>query len=723
MFVRLPLIARLLIAVITSFGAVLADEGMWPLHDLDKLPWDSLRARGLELAPEQIYDGHGGGLATAVVDVGSSGSFVSADGLAITNHHVAFGAIQRQSTPEHNYLRDGFYAPTRDQELRAYGYHAHVLLEMKDVTQRVMKGLKKNLSDVERSKAVEKIRKQIIKESEKPGEVECEVAEMYGGRQYIQYSYMDLADVRIVYVPPAAIGNFGGDIDNWMWPRHTGDFSFLRAYIGPDGRPAEYSKDNVPYHPRTFLPISGQGVQEGDLTMIIGNPSSTNRYESYLSFKFRLEKYLPKAIRSMEERVAIMTRAGEADPAIALRLESRMQGVTNYLKKFQGTVEGFAWNGALEKKRLREDSLRTFLKSDPKLQTKYGRVLDQMDSLFLEHEKTEARDHAFGGLQRGSDLFSMASYIYKRAVERQKTDAERQPGYQDRDEIDSRGWLEHAQINLIPSVDRELFRYALLQTVALPEGQRIKVIDSALGNPVPADAPAAIDAFLEKCYAGTRVGVLEDRMQMLTLSQAELEKLRDPLIDLAKALKPDADAYRERSKAFEGAETRLKPLLVQAYEQWRGGAVYPDANGTTRINFGEVRGYSPRDGLWYRHATTLQGVFQKETGQDPFIVPAELKQAGGTASQSRYFDAGLGDIPVNFISTNDGTNGNSGSPMINGKGELVGLDFDTNYEGVGGDYLYDPAVKRAVALDMRYMLYIIDDVYHLDALVKELNIR
>jgi hypothetical protein len=723
MFVRFPLIALILTAVILSFGVATADEGMWPLQDLGKLPWDSLKARGLQLTPEQIYDGHGGGLAVAVVDVGSSGSFVSADGLAITNHHVAFGAIQRQSTPEHNYLRDGFYAPTRDQELRAYGYHAHVLLDTKDVTARVLKGLKKNPTDVERSKAVEKITKQIIKESESGLDVQCEVAEMYGGRQYIQYFYMDLPDIRIVYVPPAAIGNFGGDIDNWMWPRHVGDFSFLRAYIGPDGRPAEYAKENVPYRPKSFLRVSGKGVKEGDLTMIIGNPSSTNRYESYLSFKFRQERYLPKAIRSMSERVAIMTKAGEADSAIALRLEARMQGVTNYLKKFQGMVEGFAWSGALEKKRLREDSLRAFLKSDPKLEAKYGSVLAQLDSLFLEQEKTEVRDFAFGGLQRGSDLYSMASFIYKRAVELQKPDAERQPGYQDRDETDSKDWLEHAQINLIPSVDRQLFRYALLQTVTLPEDQRIKVIDSVLGNPAAGDAASAIDACLEKCYGGTRVGVLEDRMRMFTLSRTELEKLHDPLIDLARALRPDADAYRERARAFDGAETRLKPLLVQAYEAWRGKAVYPDANGTTRINFGEVRGYSPRDGIWYNYATTLKGVFQKETGQDPFIVPDELKQAGRTAAQSRYFDPKLNDVPVNFITTNDGTNGNSGSPVINGKGELIGLDFDTNYEGVGGDYLYDSSVKRAVVLDMQYMLYIIDDVYHLDALVRELTIH
>ncbi|MEW6051065.1 MAG: S46 family peptidase [Candidatus Zixiibacteriota bacterium] len=709
--------------IIISFGfvaaSVLADEGMWPLYDLHKLPWDSLRARGLELTQEQIFDGKGGGVAAAVVDAGSTGSFVSSDGLIITNHHVAFGAIQRHSTVEHNYLRDGFYAPTHDKEIPASGYHARVLIGVEDVTKRVVKGLKATMSDVDRHKAVEKATKQIIKEKEKPGETQCEVAEMFGGRQYVLYTFLDIRDVRIVYVPPDAIGNFGGDIDNWMWPRHVGDFSFLRAYSGPDGRPADFASENIPFHPKVFLPIDGDGVKEGDLTFIIGNPGHTDRYESYSSFKFRLEEYLPKAVQSMQDRIDILHKAGQSDSALALRLEAKISGISNYLKKFQGMLSGYAHTHALARKRSQEDSLLAFLSRDASLQAKYAGTLPGLDSLFEEQRKLWAKDYALGTLKSSGDLFSMAGYLYKLAVEREKPDMERQPGYQNRDTSETRGWLERAQINLVPRVDKETFKYAIKRALELPSDKRISAID----NMFAAKSDSEISASLDSMYANTKVGDRDARMAMFRMTRGELEKLHDPFIDLAIVLKPESDAQLERSKAFDGAEKRLKPLLVEAYEAWRKDALYPDANGTTRINFGEVKGYSPGDAVQYSYATTVKGIMEKETGQDPFVVPSELKQTYYAGEHGPYFDAHIGDVPVNFISTNDGTNGNSGSPLLNGRGELVGLDFDTNYEGVGGDYLYDPSMKRAIAVDMRYMLYIIDRVYHLDGLLKELTVR
>jgi hypothetical protein len=719
---RLSFVA-ILCLVVLSGAATEADEGMWPLYDLHKLPFDSLKARGLMLGPEEIYNPEGGAIAFAVVSIGATGSFVSPNGLIITNHHVAFGAVQKQSTVERNYLRDGFYAASRQEEIPAIGYDVYVTLSIEDMTQRVMDVVKEGMSDLERYKAIERVSKEIIKEAEEGRDVKCELAEMLGGTQYVLYTYFKIRDVRIVYVPPRSIGEYGGDIDNWMWPRHTGDFSFLRAYVAPDGSSAEFSEDNVPYRPKVYLPVCSAGVKEGDFVMMMGFPGQTDRYASSYYIDYLVNYYYPQRIRTLEDRLRILEEASAADSAVALRLASRVSSINNSLKNSYGVVEGFRKSDILQKKQRDERLLTDFLQSDLELMKEFGLVLPELKRLHQERSRTRDRDFILGWMQYSSDFLDMAVTLYKWAAEREKGDIDRERGYQDRDSISTKEWLQEVQINLVPQVDKEMLMYYIRRAWELPSGQKIEALEKIFSGKTGEKREEYLNKFTDRLYTRTQLGDLDRRLQMFHMSKEKLGKLKDPFIELAIALKPEIDELEKRDNEFSGAQSRLAPKLIAAYAKWKQQKIYPDANGTMRFNYGAVKGYIPRDAVRYDYITSLSGVMEKETGKDPFIVPAELKWVYEQRDFGNYLDSIAGDVPVNLLTTNDGTGGNSGSPVLNGKGELIGLDFDGNYESVSDDYLYNPELSRSIIVDIRYVLFLIDKVYHLDDLLGELTIH
>lgn len=710
-------------ALILGAGITNAAEGMWPLYELNKLPFDTLKSLGLFLSPEEIYNPQGTGIAGAVVQMGATGSFVSPQGLILTNHHVAFGAIQKQSTPERNYLRDGFYAASLEEEIPALDYRVYVTLSIQDVTDQIIKAIPENVSDLGRYQVIDKKAKEIIKRGEQKGGVKCRVARTYGGKQYMLHTYFEINDVRIVYVPPEAIGNYGGDIDNWMWPRHTGDFSFLRAYVSPSGKSAPYAKENVPYHPKVYLPISLAGVKEGNFALTLGFPGKTDRYISSYEVEFQLNRQYPRTIATLEDLLKILSRAGETDSAVSLRLASEVSGLNNWLKKSYGVVEGFADWDIISKKRAEEERLTEFLGTRASLQQEYGQVLPELDRLYASRQLTDEMDHLLSWLNRGVKYLSLASDLYKWSLEREKPDLERERGYQDRDTASTVEELKNTQRNLVPSVDKEKFRYFIKRALQLPPGQRVKAIDKIVAGKSGAELDKYLEEYLTELYDNSKVGELQPRLKMFYLSKSELQKLDDPFMNLAIELRPEFDAQLERSKALSGAQSRLSPKLIQAYAEWKKAKMYPDANGTMRLSYGVVKGNHPRDAVSHSYLTTLTGVMEKETGRDPFIVPAELKSTFSANKFGRYRDSTSGDVPVDFLTTNDITGGNSGSPVINGRGEIIGLAFDGNWEGVASDYLYNPEVTRTISVDIRYVLFLIDTVYHLDNLVKELTVH
>ncbi len=714
----------LIYAIMLSLSAALtvsADEGMWPLYDLEKLPWGYLKARGLELEPEQIYNPEGGGIADAVIRLGATASFVSPDGLILTNHHVAYGAIQRQSSLDQNYLRDGYYAPTRDKEIRAIGSEARVTLSIDDVTDRVQAATRSDMSDLERHNAIERVIKEIVAEAESGRDVHCSVAAMHGGLAYKLYTFFEIKDIRIVYAPPLSIGKFGGEIDNWMWPRHTGDFAFFRAYVAPDGSSAEYSEDNVPYHPKVFLTISSEGFKEGDLTFMMGFPGKTSRYASSFELDNIMNHYFPMSIQTMKERLDILEAIAAEDSNAAIRLASTITGIHNYYKKNQGVLKGLARMNALERAREKEHSLSEFINSRSELEGRFGNVLRDMATLTARELETQDGDYLLGTLTYVCDFLQSANSIYKWAVEREKDDIDREPGYQERDRERALRRIRRTQINLLPDVDKIIMRYFLKRILDLPVEQNVETFEKLLFG--RGDRNERIDRFLDDLYSGTEMGDLDKRLAMFDMKKSELEQLDDTFIKLAIALRPELDERNEREKEFSGAHSLLDPKLAAAYAEWKKSGIYPDANGTMRINFGSVAGYSPADAVDYLYSTGLDGVMEKETGEDPFIVPELLKAVYSRHDFVDYLDTLINDVPVNFLSDNDGTNGNSGSPVFNVRGELIGIDFDGNIESVADDYIYNGEIARSIVVDIRYVLFLIDRVYHLDALMEELTIR
>jgi hypothetical protein len=703
---RVFVIIALIIACATS---VIAEEGMWPLYMLDKLHFDSLSMMGLQLKPTEIFNTEGTGVANAVVQLGATGSFVSPNGLLLTNHHVAFGAIQEQSTLEQNYLRDGFYAATTTEEIPALGYKASVTLAIEDVTSRILAGITPKMKDINRYKAIDLATKKLIKETEAKGDVKARVAVMYGGKQYMLYTMMEIRDIRIVYVPPDAIGNFGGDIDNWMWPRHCGDFSFLRAYVAPDGKTAEYAVENVPYHPKSYLQVSTDGIREGDYAMTIGFPGKTSRYISSFELANLINFYYPNSISTTEDQIGIIAEAGRHDSAVELRMSSRMQGLNNGLKKSYGILEGFRKRNILAFKQDQERQLAAYMKADKKFAAHYGTVLGSLDSLFVANANLQLHDFILGRMVWGCDYLRQASSLYRWACERTKPDLERERGYQNRDTLAAIERIRNAQINLVPEVDKLVFKYFLNRALALPAGERIPAIDGLMSG--HEGDQSYLDGLIDRMYADSKVGDSSSRLQMFALSKETLDASTDPFIQLAAALRPEQDAQLMREKEFNGAQTRLAPLLNMAYAEWRKDDIYPDANGTMRLSYGQVKGYSPADAVSFFYETGLNGVVQKETGIDPFIVPQRLSEAYKTGDFGAYADPAINDVPVDFLTTNDITGGNSGSPVIDGKGRMIGIAFDGNWEGVASDYLFNPEVTRTISVDMRYIIYLIDKVY------------
>ena len=701
-----------------------ADEGMWPLYDLHKLDFESLQARGLELSATDIYNSDGNSVADAVVQLsGGTASFVSADGLIVTNHHVAFRALQRASTAEVNYIRDGFYADSLHAEIPAIGYNAYVTLSVDDVSDQILAVLHERMSDLERYDAIEQKTKDIISVAEAGRDVKCSVAEMFPGRQYILYTRFIIRDIRIVYAPPSSIGNYGADIDNWMWPRHVGDFSFVRAYVAPGGRSAEFDAANVPYQPARFLPISSRGLSDGELTFMIGYPGRTKRHASSFELDYLANEYFPWYIEVAGDRLQMLNAASDTDPETAVRLASSISGISNYYKKTIGLLYGFRHSDILARRQLQEAKLRAFIEEDPVRKKKFGAVLSSLDSLYAKSRQDWKRDQTLSYLVSSSDYLSLARTVYTWAVEKEKPDEQRKPGYQERDRLDVFEKLKDAQINLVEFADKEMLVYFLLRALELPTTQRLSIVDSLLANLPPADREGAVRRYVDSLLANTVMGNLHARLAMLDMAKADLDEIDDAFIRLARAIKPALDESERREKVFDGALSRWTPKLEAAYAEWQQERFYPDANSTQRFNIGNVRGVRPRDGVVYEPFTTLTGVMEKETGVEPFAVPTELAYAYRERDFGPYEDSLLKDVPVNFLTTNTGTNGSSGSPVINGRGELVGLDFDSMFEGVAADYMYDSTITRAIVVDARYMLFLIDRVYHLDGLLQELTIK
>jgi hypothetical protein len=712
----------LLIINFAKYGG--GEEGMYLLDQIDPALFQQMKEMGLKLTPDQLYNEQGTSIAHAVVNLmGGTGAFVSPLGLILTNHHVAFGAVARISTPEKNYIEEGFLAQTLEEEIPAPGYQILVLKSMKDITAEMLSVIKPKMSDLERYKALEKKEKEIIKREEKQGDVECRVASMNYGSQYYLFTYMKLRDIRVVYVPPDAIGNYGGEIDNWMWPRHAGDFSFLRAYVSPDGKPADYSKDNIPYKPKVYLNFSTAGVKEGDFAMVIGYPGRTNRYRTSHGVKLDQEFRYPYTIKISKAIIDMFENLSKENKEYAIKLSYFIKAFANVMKNNQGMMEGLNKINLIDKKLKEEKDFQTFVMSNPDYAKKYGTLLSEIEKVYKQAELIQEKSALLRYWGFASPLFNAASTINKWTIEQEKKDIDREPGYQDRDLPDIKMRLEVMQRTLVPEADRKAMEFFLKEAAALPPEKQFKSLQQMIFSDPNISQEDAINKFLDKLYNNTKLTSAEERLRMLSMKRKDLLSLNDSFIEFASKLESEREIIRTKEKELSGALTRLMPPYLEAVSIWKQKKLYPDANGTMRLTFGQVKGYSTRDAVQYKYITSLTGLIQKNTGEEPFKCPEKLLKIYNEKDYDKYIDRYIDDVPVDFLTTHDSTGGNSGSPVINGKGELIGALFDGNYDALYSDYYYDPAVTRSINVDARYILFIADKLNNATSLLKELRIK
>lgn len=717
---RLRLLSVSVLAALAAVPAALAGEGMWVPQQLPQIAGPLAKA-GLKLAPEQLADLTGDPMGAVVALGGCTASFVSPNGLVATNHHCAYGAIQLNSTPENNLIRNGFNAPTTADELSA-GPNARVFVldSITDVTGQARAAIAAAGDDaLGRTRALEALEKQLIAACEADAGFRCRLYSFSGGNSYRLFRNMEVRDVRLAYAPPGSVGKFGGDVDNWMWPRHTGDFAFYRAYVGKDGKPAAYSPDNVPFKPRHWLKFADQPLGEGDFVMVAGYPGSTNRYALAAEFDNAAQWSYPAIAGHFNNQIALVEAAGKLDPQVQVRYASSMASWNNTAKNYQGQLTGFKRIDAAGQKRAEEAAVLAWLKGQG---ARGQAALDahaRLLALLEQSQATRERDLALG-MFNNTAMLGTASQLYRLAIERAKPDAERESGYQQRDLPAIEGGLRQLERRYVASMDRQLQAYWLDQYLKLPADQRVAAIDAWLGGNDEAAVKRALDRL-----AGTALGSTDERLKWLSADRAAFEASTDPAIQYAVAVMPTLLKLEQERKTRAGENLAARPVYLQAvadYKNSQGEFVYPDANLSLRITFGNVTGYVPRDGVKYTPFTTLEGVVAKETGADPFDSPQALLDAVAAGRHGGLADARLGSVPVNFLSDLDITGGNSGSPVLDAHGKLVGLAFDGNWESVASNWVFDPAMTRMISVDQRYMRWIMQEVFPAPQLLREIGV-
>lgn len=709
--------ALLLVSIFCGLcSAVQADEGMWPLSEIQKL---NLQEKGLRIDPALIYDPARQSLLYAVVEVGATGSFISEEGLLITNHHVAFGSVQAASTPEKDYLKHGFLARTRAEEIPAAGRTARITESFKDVSTEVLSVVKKKMSSSERARAIERKIKELAAAAEKANpDKRAEVAEMFPGKSYWLFLYTDLKDIRLVYVPPLSVGNFGGEDDNWVWPRHTGDFTLMRAYVAPDGQPAEYSLDNVPFHPKTYLKINPAGVKEGDFVFLLGYPGRTYRHlpASYIAYEQNVR--MPAVADWYEWQIRLMEEMSRGSREVALKHEARIKGLANTMKNYRGKLAGLKRLEYLAQKQQEEEALRAFIQADPKRQAVYGQVLPGLEKIYKEMELNYPRNFVLENLRRSVVLFQNAMTVVEAVHERQKPDLERNIAYMDKNfaRTKQRIGLTIRSSFYLPT-DLAIFKELLKKAPTLSDNQRIEELSQLVSD------GCNLDETVNKIFENTRLQEEEFIKNLWDRKPAELKQIDDAMLKLALALYPQYFKMEEANRARKGHLDELQARLVNIRQEFMGQQFIPDANSTLRLTYGRVEGYEPRDAVFCKPFTTVEGIVEKTTGCEPYDTPPALLELVRQKKFGRFINPELKTISVCMLYSTDTTGGNSGSPIINAEGELVGVNFDRTWEATINDFTWSHDFSRSIGVDIRYVLWILQELAGAGGLLAEMGIK
>ena len=702
--------------------------GMW-LPQQMTLPGnvETFRNMGVPIDPKLLADPLAAPLNAVVALGGCTASFVSPDGLIVTNHHCVQGALQLNTNKKQgqNYVEDGFLARTRAEEKSAGpAQRVFVAQAFKDVTRDIRDGLDKIKDPVARKEEAEKRTKALLAacEQDRPT-VRCGVRAYFGGGMYIQTENLEIRDVRLVYVPARSVGDYGGETDNWNWPRHTGDWSFYRAYVGKDGTPADYSPDNVPFHSKNYLHVTTAGLKPGDFVMVAGYPGTTSRTRTAADIHHEVEWSLPYRIALAKERYAIAESHVADESETGTKATVMKQGTQNSLAKDEGVLAGLTKGDLLAQKDALDKQIKEWAAKPGHEATK--QAIDKLEQIDADARRTARVDFDRRVAFDGSRLLAAAQDLTRWAEERAKPNADRKPGYQDRDLNQALGRQKQLARAYDRTLDRAVFRLGLVRALQLPEPDRswlATLLDVKKGSKID---EALIDKTLEAWYGAQQ---LEDEKLRVALLQtgtlAQLKASKDPFLRAAQRIWPIVKAEEKRTDALQGERLLVTPAYVDAMREVLGGQLAPDANSSLRITYGTVKSFKPesKDPADWPFTVASQ-ILAKDTGKEPFNSPKKLLEAIKAKTFGPYGDPTLGgELAIDFLTDLDTTGGNSGSPTLNSKGELVGLLFDGTLAGVASDVVFNPTTTRSISVDARYMIWTMDLLDGADHLIKEMGL-
>ncbi|MFC5513020.1 S46 family peptidase [Massilia jejuensis] len=710
------------LAILTTFAAQ-ADEGMWMPQQLPQVA-QQLKAAGLELDPAALTKLTEFPMGAIVSLGGCSASFVSPQGLVVTNHHCVYNSIAVNSTPQRDLLANGFLARTLAEEVPASpGSRVFVTEEVTNVSDRIIDARVAKLSGKARIDAIEKNQKEMVAACEQTPGYRCTVASYYGGLEFYRLKQLEIRDVRLVHAPPSGVGKFGGDTDNWMWPRHTGDYGFYRAYVSKDGKAADYATDNVPYVPKHHLKIATEGSKEGDFIMVLGYPGRTNRHRLPSEVQYTFDWNYPAFVQASGEVLAIIERETKNDPAAKLKYAGQVASVNNYYKNRKGMLTSYGDSDFLARKTAEHAAMKAWVNSDATRKKQFGADIETVEKLIAERDSNTKEGFYLGYAQ--PRFLASARSLYRLANERTKPDAARKSGYQERDMARMTSVITGQDRTYDEKVDKALVMHFLGKYLAQPVKEQDAAFNKALGiraGMSQDELKAAIDTM----YAGSKLANKDERSAWLKKTPAEFKASNDAFIRAAVAmyesdLKDEAKAEELGGKIQKSYAAYMKAKI--AYMNSRGQAVYPDANGTLRVTFGKIAGRAhgaDGTGAWTAFTTT-KGVVAKHTGEGEFNAPTAQLAAIKAKDFGKYVDPALKTVPVNYLATLDITGGNSGSAALNKRGELIGLAFDGTLDSIISDWDFNTANTRSIQVDSRYMLWNMKHVDKADNLLKEMN--
>lgn len=706
---------KLIIAVVAfgfSFGnSARADEGMW-LPFLIGRNYEDMKKHGLKLSQEEIYSINKSSLKDAVISFGGfcTGEIISNQSLILTNHHCGYDAIAGASTPEKNYLDNGFWAKNNAEEIPVPGLTATFMIRMEDVSATVLKELNNSMTAAQRAAKIKEVSDILIKDATNGTNYEAFVRDFYDGNEFYLFVKETFTDIRLVGTPPQSAGKFGGDTDNWEWPRHTADFSMFRIYSGKDNKPAKFSADNVPYKPKHSLPVSIKGVKQGDYAMVMGFPGRTNRYLTSYGVEQAVSLEQPKIVDVRAKKLEIMKKYMDKDVAVRLNYSSKYAQVANYWKYFIGQTKQLKANGVADKKRAVETDFLKFAQG----KAEYDNVLSDIDKAFTTTNSIVYLRVYQSEFVRQVDINSLA-YMLKLSLDASaKGDADRAKQMKTNAIDQAETFYKERSMDIEMETLEEVLKMYLRD---IPAAQRVGLTKSL--------SVEGVAAFMARLRANS-IFASEERFNAFMAAYDEAVLKQDPLFILIKDLDDAFVKATTEASVKEATEKlqRANRLFVDGVRKMQPNKkFYPNANSTMRLTYGNVLAYEPRDAVKYDFYTTIDGVMKKEDPSNPeFNVDPRMKEVWMKKDFGQYADKTTGKLVVNFLSNNDITGGNSGSPVINGNGELIGTAFDGNWEAMSGDIYFEPNIQRTISLDVRYTLWLIDKVYGATNIVNEMKL-